>query len=134
MTELIKNPAVMTKAQTEIRQAASDNTNFDKNTLSYLQLVIKETLRMHPPGPLLVPRLCKESCQVLGYTIPCGAKMAHAGPQSGCGGGMEGSWRGHGGAPMLVLQLSDIVQLTKARILHKSVSFYPPVYPALSHK
>ncbi|XP_078157194.1 desmethyl-deoxy-podophyllotoxin synthase-like [Carex rostrata] len=75
MTELIKNPEVMAKAQTEIRQAASDNTNFDKNILSYLQLVIKETLRLHPPGPLLVPRLCKESCQVLGYTIPSGARM-----------------------------------------------------------
>jgi cytochrome P450 len=75
MTELIKNPEVMAKAQTEIRQAASDNTNFDKNTLSYLQLVMKETLRLHPPGPLLAPRLCKESCQVLGYTIPSGARM-----------------------------------------------------------
>ena len=75
MAELIKHPEVMAKAQTEIRQAASDNTNFDENTSSYLQLVIKETLRLHPPGPLLAPRLCKESCQVLGYTIPSGARI-----------------------------------------------------------
>ena len=37
------------------------------------------------------------------------AKMAHAGPQSGCGRGIKGSWRGYGGAPMWVVQLSDIV-------------------------
>ncbi|XP_078157258.1 desmethyl-deoxy-podophyllotoxin synthase-like [Carex rostrata] len=76
MTELMKHPEVMAKAQAEIRQAASDNTNFDENTSSYIQLVIKETLRMHPPAPLVVPRLCKESCQVLGYTIPSGARIA----------------------------------------------------------
>ncbi|XP_078156536.1 desmethyl-deoxy-podophyllotoxin synthase-like [Carex rostrata] len=76
MAELMKHPEVMAKAQAEIRQAASDNTNFDENTSSYLQLVIKETLRMHPPAPLVVPRLCKESCQLLGYTIPSGARIA----------------------------------------------------------
>ncbi|XP_078165716.1 desmethyl-deoxy-podophyllotoxin synthase-like isoform X1 [Carex rostrata] len=75
MAELIKHPDLMAKAQTEIRQAAIDNTNIDENTLGYLQCVIKETMRMHTPGPLLIPRLCKESCQVLGYTIPTGARI-----------------------------------------------------------
>jgi cytochrome P450 len=76
MTELIKHPETMSKVQKEIRQNSSDITNCGKNTYSYLQLVIKETLRLHPPGPLLILRQCKESCQVLGYTIPSGARVA----------------------------------------------------------
>ncbi|XP_078154079.1 desmethyl-deoxy-podophyllotoxin synthase-like [Carex rostrata] len=77
MAELIKHPDVMAKAQTEIRQLASKSSdeNTNTNSLSYLQLVIKETLRMHPPAPLLIPRQCKESCEILGYTIPTGARM-----------------------------------------------------------
>ncbi|KAJ4797508.1 Cytochrome P450 [Rhynchospora pubera] len=75
MAELMKHPEVMAKAQAEIRQAARENTKVDENAPSYLKLVIKETLRMHPPAPLLVPRVCKETCQVLGYTIPSGAHL-----------------------------------------------------------
>jgi alpha-guaiene 2-oxidase len=73
MSELIKNPDIMAKAQAEVRRAASVNNKFDENApveLNYLKLVIKETLRLHPPAPLLLPRLCKETCQLLGYTIP----------------------------------------------------------------
>ncbi|KAJ4796386.1 Cytochrome P450 [Rhynchospora pubera] len=75
MTELIKHPEVMVRAQAQIRQATSENTKFDENALSYIKLIIKETLRMHPPAPLLLPRLCKERCQILGYTIPTGAHV-----------------------------------------------------------
>lgn len=75
MSELIKHPEVMAKAQVEIRQAASENTRFKENAPGYLKLVIKETLRMHPVLPLLIPRLCKETCQLLGYTIPSGARV-----------------------------------------------------------
>lgn len=73
MSELIKNPDIMAKAQAEVRQAASVNNRLDEFALlelNYLKLVIKETLRMHPPAPLLLPRLCKEAGQLLGYTIP----------------------------------------------------------------
>ncbi|KAJ4776168.1 cytochrome P450 family 71 polypeptide [Rhynchospora pubera] len=74
MSELMRHPTVMAKAQTEVRQAMREKTHIDQNTLlelSYLKLVIKETLRLHPPGPLL-PRLCKETCKLHGYTIPSG--------------------------------------------------------------
>ncbi|KAJ4757244.1 Cytochrome P450 family 71 protein [Rhynchospora pubera] len=71
MAELIRHPEVMAKAQAELRKAATIN----EKSLDYLKFVIKETLRMHPPGPLLVPRVCHESCQILGYTIPSGSRI-----------------------------------------------------------
>jgi hypothetical protein len=39
------------------------------------------------------------------------------------GGGMEGAGSGCGGAPMWVVQLAGIVQLTKARMRPLNVSF-----------
>src|ERR1035438_4670110 len=42
---------------------------------------------------------------------------------------MERAWRGCGGAPMWVVQLADIVQLTKAMMRPPSVSFRPPASP-----
>ncbi|CAN1829120.1 Desmethyl-deoxy-podophyllotoxin synthase [Linum perenne] len=51
MSELMKNPLVMQKAQKE-------------------QLIIKETFRLHPIAPLFLPRECRETVVVNGYLIP----------------------------------------------------------------
>ncbi|CAI9108613.1 OLC1v1008259C1 [Oldenlandia corymbosa var. corymbosa] len=74
MAEMIKNPDVLKKAQSEVRKLvpAGKKTveEIDILKLNYLNLVIKETLRFHPPVPLLVPRDCRELCEIDGYIIP----------------------------------------------------------------
>lgn len=56
MAELILNPEKQEKLRGEIASAAGDGaavTDAELAKLPYLQAVVKETLRVHPPGPLL---------------------------------------------------------------------------------
>ncbi|CAK9155047.1 unnamed protein product [Ilex paraguariensis] len=78
VSEMLKNPEVMNRAQAEVRKAFAKNGNVDESglhELKYLQAVIKETLRLHPSAPLLVPRECSEQCQVNGYEIPAKTRV-----------------------------------------------------------
>lgn len=73
MSELIKNPTIMKKTQDEVRRVVAGKSKITEkeiNELRYLKLVIKESLRLHPPAPLLVPRLTTEDFEVLGYDVP----------------------------------------------------------------
>lgn len=73
MTELMRNATVLSKAQQELQMVVGEKTmveEADLEQLVYLKLVIKESLRLHSPAPLLVPRETTESCNIRGYTIP----------------------------------------------------------------
>ncbi|MED6207477.1 hypothetical protein PIB30_036152 [Stylosanthes scabra] len=61
-SEMMKNPRVLKKAQAEVRQVFGNK-------------VIKESMRLHPPGGALLARECRETCEINGYTIPAGTQV-----------------------------------------------------------
>ena len=73
MTELVKNPRIMEKAQEEVRRVVGRKSKVDEddvNQMNYLKCVVKEILRLHPPGPLLAPHATTCCVNLRGYTIP----------------------------------------------------------------
>ncbi|XP_019195211.1 PREDICTED: geraniol 8-hydroxylase-like isoform X2 [Ipomoea nil] len=78
MTELLNNPEAMAKAQAELADVIGKGKLLDEadvTGLSYLQCIVKETFRLHPPAPLLLPRRVEQDVVLCGYTIPKDSKI-----------------------------------------------------------
>jgi len=76
MARMVLHPEIQEKAQEELdrvvgRSRAVDGTDVKK--LVYIQAVVKETLRLHPPGPLLSwARLSTCDTIIDGHHVPAG--------------------------------------------------------------
>ncbi|XVF76292.1 hypothetical protein PTKIN_Ptkin13bG0254700 [Pterospermum kingtungense] len=73
MAELLRNPEMMTKAKEELDRIIGPERKVeesDMDQLPYLQAVIKETLRLHPAVPLILPRNAMRDTNYMGYLIP----------------------------------------------------------------
>jgi 4-hydroxyphenylacetaldehyde oxime monooxygenase len=78
MTELIRKPQVMRKVQDEIRAVVGSNEmvqSHDVPKLNYLKMVVKETMRLHPPAPLLLPRETTQLVNIAGYDVPAHSRI-----------------------------------------------------------
>lgn len=81
MIKLMQNPHLMTKLQTKVRMAIPKGKDMiteddlNANDIAFLKAVIKETLRLHAPAPLLAPHLSMADCDIEGYTIPSGTRV-----------------------------------------------------------
>ncbi|CAK9155394.1 unnamed protein product [Ilex paraguariensis] len=75
---LLNHPQVLKKAQAEIDNHMGQDSLMDESNIAdlpYLRCIINETLRIYPPGPLLVPHESSEECIVGGYRIPKGTML-----------------------------------------------------------
>ncbi|KAF7849254.1 hypothetical protein BT93_L1041 [Corymbia citriodora subsp. variegata] len=76
LARMVLHPDIQAKAQSEIDAAlgsARPVEDSDLPRLPYLRAVVKETLRMHPPGPLLSwARLAIHDTHVGGHFVPAG--------------------------------------------------------------
>ncbi|KAK6118406.1 hypothetical protein DH2020_047823 [Rehmannia glutinosa] len=73
LSELIKHPQVMKKLQNELESVVGPDHMVEEHhlhRLEYLDCVIKETMRLHPVAPLLIPHESMEDCVVDGINIP----------------------------------------------------------------
>ncbi|KAL6140032.1 hypothetical protein ACLB2K_058333 [Fragaria x ananassa] len=78
MSEMIKHPRIMKRAQDEVRELFNRARLVNETSIremKYLKLVIQESLRLHPPGVLLLPRECAERCVIDGYEIPAKTRV-----------------------------------------------------------
>ncbi|KAL8116961.1 hypothetical protein AgCh_023223 [Apium graveolens] len=73
MSELLQNPESMKKIKAELLRVVGANNKLTEShihNLPYLQATIEETLRLHAPVPLVLPRKAIQDTEFLGYKIP----------------------------------------------------------------
>ncbi|CAL5010237.1 unnamed protein product [Urochloa decumbens] len=78
MSELLRKPDALVKATEELDRIVGRDrlvTEGDIPNLPYLEAVVKESMRLHPVVPMLVPRVSREDTSVDGYDIPKGTRV-----------------------------------------------------------
>ncbi|GLJ49359.1 hypothetical protein SUGI_1044070 [Cryptomeria japonica] len=73
MSEMLRNPRMAKKLQEEIESIVGKHRmvkECDLANMEYLQCVVKETFRLYPAGPIMLPHESTKACTVAGYHIP----------------------------------------------------------------
>ncbi|KAL0425901.1 UNVERIFIED_CONTAM: cytochrome [Sesamum radiatum] len=78
MTELMRQPEKISRIRDEIRSLIGENSHVQESDISrlpYLQAVVKETFRLHPAAPFLVPHKAVSDIEINGYMVPKDAQI-----------------------------------------------------------
>ncbi|XP_062186335.1 trimethyltridecatetraene synthase-like [Phragmites australis] len=78
ISELLRRPDAMAAATDELDRVVGHGrwvTEPDLHDLPYIDAVVKETMRLHPVGPLLAPHHAREDAVVAGYDVPAGTRV-----------------------------------------------------------
>nr|XP_043636705.1 cytochrome P450 Tp4149-like [Erigeron canadensis] len=78
MSELIRHPRVMKKLQQEVKEIGHGKSMINEDDLDqmkYLQAVLKETLRLYTPLPLLISHQSTQDVKLMGYDIAEGTQV-----------------------------------------------------------
>ncbi|KAK2991372.1 hypothetical protein RJ640_024045, partial [Escallonia rubra] len=78
MTELLCNPEKLAKARTELEEVVGKNEPLQESDISklpYLQAIVKETFRLHPAGPFLVPHKADTDVEIDSFVVPKNAQI-----------------------------------------------------------
>lgn len=78
LSSLLNNPEILVQAQSEIDTNVGQSRLIEESDLTelpYLHGIIKETLRMYPAAPLLVPHESSEECTIGGFKVPRGTML-----------------------------------------------------------
>ncbi|KAM5574532.1 cytochrome P450 CYP736A12 [Rosa sericea] len=73
LAELLRHPRIMKNLQEELQSVVGMDRMVEESDLpklDYLSMVVKESFRLHPVAPLLVPRESIEDITIDGYDIP----------------------------------------------------------------
>ncbi|RCV18744.1 hypothetical protein SETIT_3G327200v2 [Setaria italica] len=78
MVELLRRPDAIAAAAEEIDRVVGRGrwvAESDLPNLPYVDAILKETMRLHPVGPLMIPHGGREDAVVGGYDIPAGTRV-----------------------------------------------------------
>ncbi|KAL4338558.1 hypothetical protein AHAS_Ahas12G0222200 [Arachis hypogaea] len=78
MAELLRNPEKLEKVRNELQHVIGKNEQLEEKHISklpFLKAVVKETFRLHPPAPLLVPHKSQENVELCGFIVPKNAQV-----------------------------------------------------------
>lgn len=73
MAEVLRNPHIQAQAQVELDTVVGKSRRVQESdipNLKYIRAIVKESFRLHPIIPLLIPHHSTAACKAFGYEIP----------------------------------------------------------------
>ncbi|KAF7814034.1 cytochrome P450 71A1-like [Senna tora] len=78
MCELLRKPKIFKNAREELDKVIGRERWVEEQdipNLPYINAIMKETMRLHPVVPMLIPRLARQDFKIAGYDIPKGTQV-----------------------------------------------------------